>query len=72
MRKVCTVSGAVAVQVMRKAGRRDEVIEHIGSARTDAELGVLLERARRLATDRLKKMATKARDRGTMLSRRRR
>ncbi len=50
VRKVRTASGAVAVQVMRKAGRRDEVIEHIGSAHTDAELGVLLERARRLAT----------------------
>jgi hypothetical protein len=47
VRKVRTASGAVAVQVMRKAGRRDELVEHIGSAHTDAELGVLLERARR-------------------------
>jgi len=38
------------VQVMRKAGRRDELVEHVGSAHTDAELGVLLERARRIAT----------------------
>ena len=50
VRKVRTASGAVAVQVMRKAGRRDVVVEHIGSAHTDAELGVLLERARRIAT----------------------
>lgn len=48
VRKVRTASGAVAVQVMRKDGRRDVVVEHIGSAHTDAELGVLLERARRV------------------------
>lgn len=50
VRKVRTASGAVAVQVMRKSGRRDEVVEHVGSAHTDAELGILLEWARRLAT----------------------
>ncbi len=50
VRKVRTASGAVAVQVMRKAGRRDVVVEHVGSAHTDAELGILLERARRIAT----------------------
>jgi hypothetical protein len=50
VRKVRTASGAVAVQVMRKVGRRDELVEHVGSAHTDAELGVLLERARRIAT----------------------
>jgi hypothetical protein len=50
VRKVRTASGAVAVQVMRKDGRRDVVVEHIGSAHTDAELGVLLERARQVAT----------------------
>jgi hypothetical protein len=49
VRKVRTASGAVAVQVMRKAGGRDELVEHVGSAHTDAELGVLLERARRIA-----------------------
>jgi Transposase DDE domain len=48
VRKVRTASGAVAVQVMRKSGRRDELVEHVGSAHSDAELGVLLERARRL------------------------
>ncbi|WP_442932224.1 IS1634 family transposase [Mycobacterium sp. 050134] len=35
---------------MRKSGRRDELVEHVGSAHTDAELGVLLEQARRIAT----------------------
>ena len=48
VRKVRTASGAVAVQVMRKAGRRDVVVEHVGSAHTDAELGILLERARQV------------------------
>jgi hypothetical protein len=51
VRKVRTASGAVAVQVMRKAGGRDELVEHVGSAYTDAELGVLLERARRIAAE---------------------
>ena len=50
VRKVRTASGAVAVQVMRKDGRRDVVVEHLGSAHTDAELGVLLERARQIVT----------------------
>ncbi len=50
VRKVRTASGAVAVQVMRKSGRSDVLVEHVGSAHTDAELGVLLERARRIAT----------------------
>ncbi|MFY1599669.1 hypothetical protein [Micromonospora sp. WMMD737] len=48
VRKVRTASGAVAVQVMRKSGRRDELVEHLGSAHTDVELGILLERARHL------------------------
>ena len=49
VRKVRTASGAVAVQVMRKDGGGDVLVEHVGSAHTDAELGVLLERARRIA-----------------------
>jgi hypothetical protein len=48
--KVRTASGAVAVQVMRRSERRDELVEHVGSAHTDAELGVLRERARRIVT----------------------
>jgi len=35
---------------MRKSGCRDVLVEHVGSAHTDAELGVLLERARGIAT----------------------
>ncbi len=50
MRKVRTASGAVAVQVMRKSGRRDELVKHVGSAHTDAELGILLEQARQIVT----------------------
>ncbi|GAA4405579.1 hypothetical protein GCM10023147_48780 [Tsukamurella soli] len=46
VRKVRTASGAVAVQIARCCGGRDEVVEHLGSAHTDAELGILLERAR--------------------------
>lgn len=48
VRKVRTASGAVAVQVARKNRGRVEIIEHVGSAHTDAELGVLLARARRI------------------------
>jgi hypothetical protein len=48
VRKVRTASGAVAVQVARKDGGRVVILEHVGSAHTDAELGILLERARRL------------------------
>ncbi|AYA23376.1 IS1634 family transposase [Rhodococcus rhodochrous] len=48
VRKVRTASGAVAVQVARKNRGRVEIIEHVGSAHTDAELSVLLARARRI------------------------
>jgi Transposase DDE domain len=48
VRKVRTASGAVAVQVARKEAGKVVIIEHVGSARTDAELGVLLQRARGL------------------------
>ena len=32
LRKVKTASGAMAVQIAVKEGRRDKVIEHLGSA----------------------------------------
>lgn len=48
MRKVRTMSGAVAVQVMQKVDGRDVLVEHVGSAHTDVELGILLERARKI------------------------
>ena len=46
VRKVRTTSGAVAVQVARKENGRVVILAHLGSAHTDAELGILLERAR--------------------------
>jgi hypothetical protein len=45
VRKVRTASGAVAVQVARKDRGRVVILAHLGSAHTDAELGILLERA---------------------------
>ena len=43
LRKVTTASGASAVQIVEKIDRKNRVIEHLGSAHTDAELAVLLE-----------------------------
>lgn len=48
MRKVRTASGAVAVQVVRKQRGQRVILAHVGSAHTDVELGILLERARRI------------------------
>jgi hypothetical protein len=45
VRKVRTASGAVAVQVARKDAGRVVILAHLGSAHTDAELGILLEQA---------------------------
>lgn len=50
VRKVRTGSGAVAVQVARKERGRVVIVAHVGSAHTDAELGILLEQARELVT----------------------
>ena len=49
VRKVRTASGAVAVQVVRKRRGRRAILAHIGSAHTDAQLGILLDQARRIA-----------------------
>nr|WP_252393908.1 hypothetical protein [Candidatus Mycolicibacterium alkanivorans] len=49
VRKVRTASGAVAVQVVAKLRGRREIVAHVGSAHTDAELGILLEKARVIA-----------------------
>ena len=46
IRKVPTASGAQAVQIVHKRGRRVVGIEHIGSAHDDATLAVLMEIAR--------------------------
>ena len=54
LREVKTVSGAMAVQIAVKEGRRDKVIEHLGSAHTEAELAALMEIGRRrIAPDQL-------------------
>ena len=54
VRKVKTASGATAVQIAVKEGRRDKVIEHLGSAHTEAELAALMEIGRhRIAPDQL-------------------
>jgi hypothetical protein len=42
VRRVRTASGAVAVQVVTRPGRTVIGVDHVGSARTDAELGLLL------------------------------
>lgn len=46
VRKVRTASGAVAVQVARKDAGKVVILAHLGSARTDAELGILLDHAK--------------------------
>ncbi len=43
VRRVKTGSGATAVQIVHKRGRRILSIEHVGSARTDDELALLLQ-----------------------------
>ena len=50
VRKVRTASGAVAVQVVRKDRGRVVILAHVGSAHTDAELGILLDEARQVVT----------------------
>ncbi len=51
IRRVRTASGATAVQVAEYRGGRQRIVKHVGSAHTDAELGLLLERARELLED---------------------
>lgn len=51
VRKTRSSSGAVTVQVMRKVDGRDVVVAHVGSAHTDADLGILLQRAGEIAAD---------------------
>ena len=48
VRKVRTASGAVAVQVACKDRGRVQILAHVGSAHTDAELGVLLDEAQQI------------------------
>ena len=54
LRKVKTAAGAMAVQIAVKEGRRDKVIEHLGSSHMEAELAALMEIGRhRIAPDQL-------------------
>lgn len=43
LRKVKTASGATAVQIVEKKHGRRTIVEHLGSAHSDAELAVLVE-----------------------------
>ena len=51
IRRVRTASGATAVQIAEYAGGRQRILKHVGSAHTDAELGVLLAKAGELLED---------------------
>ena len=51
IRRVRTGSGATAVQIAEYAGGQQRIVKHVGSAHTEAELGVLLEQARGLLED---------------------
>jgi len=51
IRRVRTASGATAVQIAQYVGGRQRIVKHLGSAHTEAELGVLLARARDLLAD---------------------
>lgn len=51
IRRVRTASGATGVQIAESVDGRRRIIRHVGSARDDAELGLLVEEARRLLAD---------------------
>jgi hypothetical protein len=46
VRRVRTASGATAVQIAESVDGRRRIVTHVGSAHTEVELGLLLERAR--------------------------
>lgn len=51
IRRVRTASGATAVQIAESVNGRRRIVRHVGSARDDAELGLLVEAAGRLLAD---------------------
>src|SRR5215211_859975 len=51
VRRVRTASGATAVQIAESVGGRRRIVRHVGSARDEVELGLLLEEAHRLLAD---------------------
>lgn len=48
IRRLRTDSGAAGVQIVEYVRGRQGIVEHVGSALREAELGILLERAREL------------------------
>ena len=51
VRRVRTASGATAVQIAESVAGQRRIVRHVGSARDEADLGLLMERARRLLDD---------------------
>ena len=51
VRRVRTASGATAVQIAESVAGRRRIVRHVGSARDEAELGLLIEEAHRLLAD---------------------
>ena len=51
VRRVRTASGATAVQIAESVQGRRRIVRHVGSARDEVELGLLVDEARRLLTD---------------------
>ncbi len=51
VRRVRTASGATAVQIAESVGGQRRIVRHVGSARDEAELGVLIAEAHRLLAD---------------------
>ena len=51
IRRVRTASGATAVQIAESVDGRRRIVRHVGSARDEAELGLLIEDAQRLLAD---------------------
>ena len=45
IRRVRTASGATAVQIAESVDGRRRILRHVGSARDEAELGLLIEQA---------------------------
>lgn len=51
VRRVRTASGATAVQIAESVAGRRRIVRHVGSARDEVELGLLMAQARRLLED---------------------
>ncbi len=51
VRRVRTASGATAVQIAESVAGRRRIVRHVGSARDEAELGLLIAQAHRLLAD---------------------